>query len=94
MLMRAPAIKDKDHGRNLDDMLVIEDILSKRYEFASKDELRFSLPKRIQYKTFNRILKNLEESNKIIYDKDGSILWIFAQGSKLARLEKEPVRLR
>jgi hypothetical protein len=32
---------------NLDTILMIKDILSKKYEFASKNKLRLSLPKQL-----------------------------------------------
>lgn len=92
--MGSSTITDKGHSPNLDTILMIEDILSKKHEFASKNKLRLSLPKQIQYKTFNRILGYLEASNKIAYGKDGSVFWIFAQGPKFARLEKESLRLK
>jgi len=85
---------DKGHSPNLDTILMVEDVLSKRHEFASKNRLRLALPKQLQYGTFNRILAYLEESNKIACGKDGSIFWIFAQGPKFERLEKESVKLR
>lgn len=83
---------DKGHSPNLDTILMVEKVLSKRHGFASKNKLRLSLPRQLQYKTFNRILKYLEASNKIACDRDGSIFWIFAQGPRFERLEKEPAR--
>ena len=94
MRMSTIADNDKGHSPNLDTILMIEDILSKKHEFSSKNKLRLSLPKQLQYKTFNKILEYLEASNKIAYDKDGSIFWIFAQGSQFERLEKESVKLK
>ncbi|MGI0088582.1 MAG: hypothetical protein ACREBI_11590 [Nitrosotalea sp.] len=85
---------DKGHSPNLDTVIMVEDVLSKRHEFASKNKLRLSLPKQLQYKTFNKILEYLEASNKIAYDKDGSIFWIFAQGPQFEKLEKESVKLK
>ncbi len=86
--------KDKGHSPNLDTVLMVEQVLSKKHEFASKNQLRLSLPKQLQYMTFNKILKYLEESNKIAYDKDGSVLWIFTDGPQFKRLEKESVKLK
>jgi len=77
-----------------DAQAMIEEILSQKHEFASKNMLRLSLPKQLPYKIFNRILEHLEASNKISYDKDGSIFWIFVQGPQFEKLEKESVKLK
>jgi hypothetical protein len=86
--------KDRGHSPNLDTVLMVEKVLSKKHEFASKNQLRLSLPKQLQYMTFNKILKYLEESNKIAYGKDRSVFWIFAEGPQFERLEKESVKLK
>lgn len=57
---------------------MVENAIKTAKEYPSKNKLRLSLPKQIQYGTFNATLKYLEDSNKIMYDKDGSIIWIFA----------------
>ncbi len=50
--------------------------------------------KQVQYPTFKKILDYLESSNKIMYDKDGAIVWIFADNPKLKKLLRETTRLR
>ena len=67
---------------------MVEHTLSKMSEYPTKNKLWKALPKQIPYKTFKSILDNLEESNKIIYDKDGTILWIYVDNPKLKRLAK------
>ncbi len=69
-------------------------MLSEAKEFDSKNKLWRTLPKQVQYKTFTTILDYLEKSNKIIYDKDGSILWIFVDNPKLKKLHRESTVLR
>jgi predicted transcriptional regulator len=93
-MSRSVLENNKGHSPNLDTILMVEDVLSKKHEFSSKNKLRLALPKQLQYKTFNKILKYLEKSNKIAYDKDGSIFWTFAQGPQFERLEKESVKLK
>ncbi len=50
------------------------------------------------YPTITAILDYLEESNKIAYKKDGSIVWIFKEssnrkhGSKVSKPMRKPVR--
>jgi len=82
------------HMPRLDTIQMVEDMLSEAKEFDSKNKLWRALPKQVQYKTFTTILDYLEKSNKIIYDKDGSILWIFADNKKLKNLHKFSTRLR
>lgn len=78
----------------LDTIQMVEKLVSKKGEFASKNRLWRTLPRQVQYPTFVKILDYLETSNKIIYDKDGSILWIFADNPKLKRLHKISTRLK
>lgn len=82
------------HMPRLDTIEMVEDIISEKKEFSSKNRLWRSLPKQIQYKTFTTILDYLERSNKIMYDKKGSILWIFADNPKLKKLHRESTALR
>jgi len=82
------------HMPRLDTIKMVEDIISKHKEFSSKNKLWRALPKQVQYKTFTTILAYLEKSNKIMYDKKGSILWIFADNPKLKKLHKKSTILR
>lgn len=82
------------HMPRLDTIQMVENMLSKAKEFDSKNKLWRTLPKQVQYKTFTTILDYLEKSNKIIYDKDGSILWIFVDNPKLKKLHRESTVLR
>ncbi|MDP3780721.1 MAG: hypothetical protein Q8Q69_05990 [Nitrosopumilaceae archaeon] len=82
------------HMPRLDTIQMVEDMLSEAKEFDSKNKLWRALPKQVQYKTFTTILDYLQKSNKIIYDKDGSILWIFVDNPKLKKLHRESTVLR
>jgi hypothetical protein len=82
------------HMPRLDTIQMVEDTISKAKEFDSKNKLWRSLPKQVQYKTFTTILDYLAKSNKIMYDKKGSILWIFADNPKLKKLHRESTVLR
>ncbi len=70
----------------LDTIKMVEQMLSKTSEYTSKNRLWRALPRQVQYPTFKAILDYLEESNKIMYDKDGTIIWIFADNPKLKKL--------
>ena len=72
----------------LDTIKMVEQTLSKMSESPTKTKLWRALPRQVQYPTFKAVLDYLEESNKIMYDKDGSILWIFVDNPKLKRLVK------
>ena len=82
------------HMPRLDTIQMVEDMVSEAKEFDSKNKLWRALPKQVQYKTFITILDYLEKSNKIIYDKKGAILWIFADNPKLKKLHRESTLLR
>lgn len=82
------------HMPRLNTIEMVENMISQKKEFSSKNKLWRSLPKQVQYKTFVTILEYLEKSNKIMYDKKGSILWIFADNPKLKKLHRESTTLR
>ena len=82
------------HMPRLDTIEMVEDMISEQKEFSSKNRLWRSLPKQVQYKTFTTILDYLEKSNKIMYDKEGTILWIFVDNPKLKKLHRESTVLR
>ncbi len=81
-------IKVTASNPTLDTIKMVEQTLSKMSEYSSKNKLWRSLPRQVQYPTFKAVLDYLEESNKILYDKDGAIIWIFADNPKLKRLWK------
>jgi len=82
------------HMPRLDTIKMVEKIISDKKEFSSKNKLWRNLPKQVQYPTFLTILNYLEKSNKIMYDKKGTILWIFADNPKLKKLHEKAVVLR
>lgn len=82
------------HMPRLDTIKMVEEIISDKKEFSSKNKLWRALPKQVQYPTLLTILNYLEKSNKITYDKKGVILWIFADNPKLKKLDKESTLLK
>lgn len=81
-------IKAPTSNPTLDTIRMVEQALSKASEYSSKNKLWRSLPRQVQYPTFKAVLDYLEESNKILYDKNGAIIWTFADNPKLKRLFK------
>jgi hypothetical protein len=82
------------HMPRLDTIEMVEEAISDKKEFSSKNRLWRALPKQVQYPTLLTILNYLEKSNKIMYDKKGAILWIFADTPKIKKLHRESTVLR
>ena len=82
------------HMPRLDTIEMVEETISDKKEFSSKNRLWRTLPKQVQYPTLLTILNYLEKSNKIMYDKKGAIIWIFADNPKLKKLHRESTVLR
>jgi hypothetical protein len=81
------------HEPQLDTILMVEKALREAESYPTKKQLLESLPKQIQYQTFNRILEYLESSNKIVYDGH-QIIWVFPDNAKLKRLIETSSKLR
>ena len=74
------------HYPRLDTVLMVEDAIKKAKEYPTRVALWRSLPKKMQYQTFQLILSYLQESNKIFVTKEGRIMWTFADSLKAKRL--------
>jgi len=81
------------HEPQLDTILMVEKAIKDARSYPTKKELLKSLPKQIQYQTFNRILEYLESSNKIVLN-GRQIVWVFPDNPKLKKLLETSVRLR
>ncbi|RLI42236.1 hypothetical protein DRO59_04700 [Candidatus Bathyarchaeota archaeon] len=81
------------HEPQLDTILMVEKAIREAQEHPSRMELWRSLPRKIQYQTFKRILEYLEASNKIVFNK-GRIVWVAADNPKLKRLLEKSVKVR
>lgn len=85
----------KTHSPNLDTIEMIEETIEKNHDFKNITELYHTLPRGVQYATFKKVLDYLERSNKISYDKNGAVFWIFSKSKPGASsLEKHSVRLK
>ncbi|MGI0047685.1 MAG: hypothetical protein ACREBB_10945 [Nitrosotalea sp.] len=67
---------------------MVEETLSKMSESPSRNKLWRALPRQIQYSALKAILKYLEESNKIVFDKNDKLVWIFSENPKLQQLKE------
>jgi hypothetical protein len=81
------------HEPQLDTILMIEKAIRDAKSYSTKKELWASLPKQVQYQTFNRVLEYLESSNKIVLN-GRQIVWVFLDNPKLKRLLDRSIRLR
>jgi S-adenosylmethionine:tRNA-ribosyltransferase-isomerase (queuine synthetase) len=81
------------HEPQLDTILMVEKVIRDAQEYPSRMELWRSLPRKIQYQTFKRILEYLEASNKIVFNR-GRVVWVAADNPKLKRLLEESVKVR
>jgi hypothetical protein len=61
----------------LDTVLMVEDFIEINSGKYNQTELFKNLPKKMLWQTFKIILTYLENTNKIIINKDGTITWIW-----------------
>ena len=89
-------IKGQGHSPTLDTILEIEQIIKKKRYFNSKTALFISMHNKLQYNTLIRTVKYLEDSNKIDFNEDGSIAWIFLDknNKSMPRTLKKSTSLR
>lgn len=74
-------------------ILMVEKAIHRARGYPTKRQLWNSLPRRVQYQTFNRIIEYLLSSNKIIMN-DREIVWVFADNPKLKRMLSSGTRVR
>jgi hypothetical protein len=82
------------HSPRLNTIKMIENSIRKVQRYSSINQLWRSLPRQVQYPTLKTILKYLEDSNKIMYDKDRSIVWIFADSRQAKKSLERSTKLR
>lgn len=92
-MKHAQQIQQVLHYPRLDTVLMVEDAIKNHQDYPTRTQLWRSLPKKVQYQTFQVILDYLQKSNKILVGKDGKIVWIFADNPKLKELLKNSVKL-
>ena len=63
------------HSPTLESVIMVEKTIKKYSQECGKYQLWKKLPKKMMYQTFLVILGYLQESGKIIIDKDGCVIW-------------------
>ena len=81
------------HEPRMDTILMVEKAILESEDYLAKTELWRSLPRKIQYQTFKRILEYLEASGKITFNSK-KILYTGVNNKKLEALMKSSVRVR
>jgi hypothetical protein len=81
------------HSPTLESVLMVEKTIQKYSQECGKYQLWKRLPKKMMYQTFQVILEYLEQSGKILIDKDGCILWTF-NPERIKRLAREKLITR
>jgi hypothetical protein len=80
------------HEPQLDTILMIERAIMDAEDYPTKMQLWRSLPRKVQYQTFKRVLDYLEASGKIIYDEDGAIVYTGVSNDKLRALVESAIK--
>jgi len=88
-----PLEREVLHEPTLATIMMVEQAILKAKTYPTKKELWRSLPRKVQYQTFNRIIDYLLSSNKIILN-DRQIVWVFPDNPKLKKLLASSVRVR
>ena len=81
------------HSPTLESVFMVEETIQKYSQECGKYQLWKKLPKKMMYQTFQVILDYLEQSGKIIIDKEGCIIWTF-NPSRIKRLIKEELIIK
>jgi len=81
------------HSPTLESVIMVEKTIQKHSQECGKYQLWKKLPKKMMYQTFQVILDYLDESGKIIIDRDGCIIWIF-NPKRIKRLISERLVVR
>jgi len=61
----------------LDTVLMVEEFIEENSGEYNQIQLFRNLPKKMMWKTFKLILIYLEKIHKIVFNKDGTITWIW-----------------
>lgn len=81
------------HSPTLDSVISVERTIQKYSQECGKYQLWKKLPKKMMYQTFQVILHYLEESGKIMIDKEGIVIWIHDPDG-IKKVLAQGVRLR
>ena len=81
------------HSPTLGSVIMVEKAIQKYSQECGKYQLWKKLPKKMMYQTFQTILDYLENSGKIMIDKDGTVIWTY-NPEQIRKLISQGVKLR
>ncbi len=81
------------HSPTLESVIMVEKTIRKYSQECGKYQLWKKLPKKMMYQTFQTILDYLENSGKIMIDKDGCVIWTY-NPEMIRKLISQGVKLR
>ena len=81
------------HSPTLESVIMVEKAIQKYSQECGKYQLWKKLPKKMMYQTFQTILDYLENSGKILIDKDGCVIWTY-NPEMIRKLVSQGVKLR
>ena len=81
------------HEPQLDTILMVEKAIINAKEYPTRKQLWQSLPKKMQYQTFKRILDYLEASGQIAFNTK-KIIYTGANNPKLKALIESSIKIR
>jgi hypothetical protein len=81
------------HEPQLDTILMVEKAILDSKDYPTRTELWRSLPRKVQYQTYLRILAYLEASGKITFNNN-KILYTGANNPKLQALIRSSIRAK
>lgn len=81
------------HEPQLDTILMVEKAIIGAEEYPSRTQLWRSLPKKMQYQTFKRVLDYLEASGQIAFNTT-KIIYTGASNPKLKALMESSIKIR
>ncbi|MBT4376410.1 hypothetical protein HOD29_03480 [archaeon] len=80
--------KQTKYNPTLQSVLMVEEAAKKYSQEYGKYQLWKKLPKKIMYQSYQVILNYLQNSGKIIVDKDGCIIWTW-NPQEIERVKKQ-----
>ena len=81
------------HSPTLESVIMVEKAIQKYSQECGKYQLWKRLPKKMMYQTFQVILNYLENSGKILIDRDGCVIWTY-DPKGIKKLISKGVKLR
>jgi len=81
------------HEPQLDTIMMVEKAILDAEDYPTRLELWKSLPRKVQYQTFKRILAYLEASGKIVFNGK-RVIYTGVNNPKLQALMESSIRVR